>query len=135
MSKKSLVVMVVVAVALSLGLGVSMSMAKGPEEIILNPDGKKPVKFPHKAHQENAKLTDGCATCHHTSVDGTRTPVEGDNVMEDGSAKCDNCHKEGFQNEKLAKWKDIGHGLCKDCHTKMKDDGAPTKCNDCHIKK
>ena len=135
MSRKSFVLLVVAAVALSLGIGVSVTFAKGPAEIILNPDGKKPVKFPHKAHQDNAKLTDGCATCHHTSVDGKRTPVTGDAVSEDGSAKCDSCHKEGFQNAKLTKWKDIGHGLCKDCHTKMKADGAPTKCNDCHIKK
>jgi Class III cytochrome C family len=131
MSKKSLILMVVVAFALSLGIGVSMSLAKGPAEIILNADGKKPVKFPHAKHQEK----NDCATCHHTNVDGKQTPVEGENVMEDGSAKCDSCHKEGFQNEKLAKWKDIGHGLCKDCHTKMKAEGAPTKCNDCHIKK
>jgi hypothetical protein len=135
MSRKSLVLMIVVAFALSLGIGVSMSFAAGPAEITLNPDGKKPVMFPHAKHQENAKLTDKCATCHHTNVDGKRTPVEGEAVAEDGSAKCDSCHKEGFQNAKLAKWKDIGHGLCKDCHKAMKADGAPTKCNDCHIKK
>jgi len=135
MSRKSLILMVVAAFALSLGIGVSMSFAKGPAEIILNPDGKKPVKFPHAEHQTNAKLTDGCATCHHTSVDGKRTPVTGDNVSEDGSAKCDKCHNADFQNAKLSKWKDIGHALCKDCHKKMKDDGAPTKCSGCHIKK
>jgi len=129
MSKKSLVVMVVVAFALNLGIGISMGFAaKGPDEIILNEGGNKPVKFPHAAHQEK----NDCATCHHTNVDGKRTPVEGDSVKEDGSAKCDNCHKEGFQNEKLAKWKDIGHALCKDCHKK---NNGPTKCTDCHIKK
>ena len=134
MSKKSLVLLVV-AFALSLGIGISMSFASGPAEITLNAAGTKPVMFPHAKHQANEKLTDGCATCHHTDVDGKRTPVEGNAVSEDGSAKCDACHKEGFANEKLSKWKDIGHGLCKDCHTKMKDAGAPTKCNDCHVKK
>lgn len=135
MSKRSLVLMVVVAFALSFGIGVSISFAKGPEEIILNADGKKPVKFPHKKHQENANLTEKCATCHHANVDGKLTPVEGENVKEDGSAKCDSCHKEGFHIERLTKWKNIGHGLCKGCHKKMKTQGAPTKCNNCHIKK
>lgn len=135
MSKKSLVLLVISTFALSLVLAVSTSFAKGPAEITLNPDGKKPVMFPHAEHQKNEKIG-GCAACHHTNVDGKRTPVEGDNVSEDGSAKCDNCHKEGFANEKLSKWKDIGHGLCKDCHNKMKADGAPTKCDACHsIKK
>jgi len=132
MSKKSLVMMVVIAFALSLGIVVSMSLAHGPEEITLNADGKKPVLFPHKKHHDNARLTEGCGTCHHTSVDGKRTPVEGDAVSEDGSVKCDSCHKEGFQNAELTTWKDIGHKLCKDCHKTM---GAPSKCNDCHIKK
>jgi len=135
MSRKSLVLLVVAAFALSLGIGVSMSFAKGPAEITLNPDGKKPVLFPHAKHQTSKNITEGCGTCHHTSVDGKRTPVEGDAVMEDGSAKCDSCHNADFANAKLSKWKDIGHGLCKACHTKMKAEGAPTKCNDCHIKK
>ena len=129
MSKKSLVLLIVAAFALSLGLGVSMSLAadNGPEEIILNADGKKPAKFPHAAHQAK----NDCATCHHKDDGGKQAPLaEGDAV-----AKCDTCHNDSFANEKLRKWKDIGHGLCKDCHTKMKDDGAPTKCNDCHLKK
>jgi len=132
MSKKSLIVLVAAAFVLSLGLGVSTSLAgMGPAEITLNADGKKPVLFPHAKHQEKNE----CAVCHHTDVDGKRTPVVGDAVSEDGSAKCDSCHKAGFQNEKLAKWKDIGHGLCKDCHSKMKAEGAPTKCSACHVKK
>ena len=130
MSRKSLVLLVVAVLTMSLALAVSMSFAsdKGSAEITLNADGKKPALFPHAAHQE--KLGD-CGTCHHKDVDGKRTPIaEGDAV-----AKCDSCHNADFANEKLRTWKDIGHGLCKDCHTKMKDQGAPTKCGDCHPKK
>ncbi|KPK33534.1 MAG: hypothetical protein AMK70_09360 [Nitrospira bacterium SG8_35_1] len=115
---------------MSLALAVSMSFAsdKGEAEITLNADGKKPAVFPHAAHQE--KLGD-CGTCHHKDVDGKRTPIaEGDAV-----AKCDSCHNADFANETLRTWKDIGHGQCKACHTEMKDQGAPTKCGDCHPKK
>ena len=129
MSKKSLILLVVAAFALSLGIGVSMSLAdNGPAEITLNADGTKPAKFPHAAHQAK----NDCATCHHKKGDdGKQAPLaEGDAV-----AGCATCHNDSFANEKLRTWKDIGHGQCKDCHTKMKDAGAPTKCNDCHIKK
>ena len=133
MNKKSLVVLIVTALALSLALAVSVSFAerdKGPAEITLNADGKKPAVFPHAAHQE--KMGD-CSTCHHyVDEAGNQAPCD------DGSDpinKCDTCHNAEFKNEKLRTWKDIGHGLCKDCHTKMKADGAPTKCADCHPKK
>jgi len=131
MSKKSLILLVVAAFVMSLGFGVTMSLAdNGPEEITLNADGKKPAKFPHKAHQE--KLGD-CGTCHHKDVDGERVAIGADEL--DQIAGCTTCHNADFPNEKLRKWKDIGHGQCKDCHKEMKDQGAPTKCNDCHIKK
>jgi predicted CXXCH cytochrome family protein len=128
MSKKSLVLLVVAAFVMSLGLGVSISLAnKGPAEITLNADGKKPAIFPHEAHQAR----EDCGTCHHKDADGKKAAIaEGDAV-----AKCDSCHNADFANEKLRKWKDVGHGLCKACHTKMKADGAPTKCGGCHPKK
>jgi hypothetical protein len=133
MSKKSLILLVVAAFVMSLGLGVTMSLAdgdKGPAEITLNPDGTKPVKFPHAAHQEKNE----CGTCHHyMDTEGARVACADDTLGE--IKPCDTCHNAEFKNEKLRKWKDIGHGLCKDCHKKMKDQGAPTKCNDCHIKK
>ena len=135
MSKKSLVLLVVTAMTLGLALTVSISFAeldKGPAEITLNADGKKPAVFPHAAHQE--KLGD-CGTCHHyVDKDGIRNPCD-DGTPQEYFAKCDSCHNADFANEKLRTWKDIGHGLCKDCHTKMKDQGAPTKCGDCHPKK
>ena len=132
MSKKSLVLLVVAALALSLGIGVSMSLAEnGPAEITLNVDGTKPAKFPHAAHQAK----NDCGTCHHKEVDGKRVPQSNEECTAGPIAKCATCHNDSFANEKLRTWKDIGHGLCKDCHTKMKDAGAPTKCNDCHIAK
>jgi len=131
MGRKSLVLLIVAAFVMSLGLGVAMSLAddaKGPETRTLNADGKKPAVFPHREHQEREK----CGTCHHKDVDGKRTPIGDDGV---GAAACDTCHNADFANEKLRKWKDIGHGLCKACHTKKKADGAPTKCGACHPKK
>ena len=137
MSRKSLILLVVTAFVMSLGLGVSMSFAdKGPAEITLNPDNRdaaktgKPAVFPHAKHQE---LND-CGTCHHYQDDaGARTACMDDTL--DKIAKCDTCHNVDFANEKLRTWKDIGHGLCKDCHKKMKAEGAPTKCGACHPKK
>ncbi len=133
MSKKSLVLLVVTALTLSLAFAVSFSFAtdKGAAEITLNADGTKPVMFPHAKHQEK----NACGTCHHYQDDAGAQVACGDDSL-DKIAKCDTCHNADFKNEKLRTWKDIGHGLCKDCHTKMKDQGAPTKCNDCHsIKK
>jgi hypothetical protein len=93
----------------------------------MNADGTKPVMFPHAKHQEKNE----CGTCHHYQDDaGAQVACLDDSL--DKIAKCDTCHNADFKNEKLRTWKDIGHGLCKDCHTKMKDAGAPTKCNDCH---
>jgi predicted CXXCH cytochrome family protein len=137
MSRKSLILLVVAAFVMSLGLGVSMSLAdKGPADITLNADNRdgaktgKPAVFPHAKHQE---LND-CGTCHHYQDDaGARVACMDDSL--DKIAKCGTCHNADFANEKLRKWKDIGHGLCKDCHKKMKDKGAPTKCGACHPKK
>ena len=133
MSRKSLVLLIVAAFVMSMGLGVTMSLAevdKGPADITLNTDGKKPAVFPHAAHQ--ARLA--CGECHHYQDDaGAQTACMDDTL--DKIAKCDTCHNANFANEKLRTWKDIGHGNCKSCHTKMKDEGAPTKCGACHPKK
>ncbi|BCR03831.1 c-type cytochrome [Desulfuromonas versatilis] len=44
---------------------------------------------------------------------------------------CEKCH-EGEPKKIEIKDKDTGHATCLDCHKAMKDQGAPTKCNDCH---
>ena len=46
---------------------------------------------------------------------------------------CKACH-EGAPKKIEITGKDTAHGLCLACHKKMKDEGAPTKCNDCHKK-
>lgn len=138
MSKKSLILLVVTAFVVSLGLGVTMSLAddaKGPAEITLNPDNRdaakkgKPAVFPHAKHQEKNE----CGVCHHHEDAGAKVACTDDTLGK--IAKCDSCHNAEFPNEKLRKWKDIGHGQCKKCHTKMKAEGAPTKCAGCHPKK
>ena len=136
MSKKSLVLLIVTAFVMSLGLSVTMSLAddtKGPEERLLNPDGKKPALFPHRAHQEKNK----CGACHHYVDDAGAKQAATDEPLSnvDKIKKCDTCHNADFANEKLRKWKDVGHKLCKECHKKKKADGAPTKCTACHPKK
>ena len=136
MSRKSLILLIVAAFVMSLGLSVTMSLAddtKGPEERLLNPDGKKPALFPHRAHQEREK----CGTCHHYVDDaGARQAATDDPLSNVGKIKkCDTCHNADFANEKLRKWKDVGHKLCKTCHKKNKEAGAPTKCGGCHPKK
>jgi predicted CXXCH cytochrome family protein len=130
MSKKSLIVLIVAAFVMSLGVAVSFAVDKGPAEITLNADGTKPAMFPHAKHQEKNE----CGTCHHYLKDNVPTPCD-DGTPQEDFKKCDSCHNADMANEKLRTWKDIGHALCKDCHTKMKDAGAPTKCNDCHVKK
>jgi hypothetical protein len=133
MSKKNLILLLIAALTLSLAFAVTTSFAvdKGEAEIILNPDGKKPVKFPHAKHQEK----NACGVCHHYIDDKGERVICDDGTARENFQPCDSCHKEGFQNEKLDSWKEIGHERCKGCHTQMKDQGAPTKCNDCHIKK
>ena len=134
MSKKSLIVLVVTALTLSLALAVSVSLAeqdKGKPEITLNADGKKAAVFPHAKHQE--KFGGDCGKCHHyVDEAGIRSACDDPS---DPVAKCVTCHNADFANEKLRTWKDIGHGLCKACHTMMKAEGAPAKCGACHPKK
>lgn len=130
MSRKSLVLLVVVTLTLGMAFGISFAVDKGPAEITLNADGKKPAVYPHAKHQEKNE----CGVCHHYTGEGdAKTAI--DEKTYDKIQKCDACHNADFKNEKLRKWKDIGHGLCKDCHTKKKAEGAPTKCTGCHPKK
>ncbi len=130
MSRKTLVLLVVIT--LTLGLAFSVSFAgdvdKGPADITLKTEAaKKPAQFPHAKHQE----TKSCGVCHHTVVDGKPVPSDdGSNI-----AKCESCHKSDFGNEKLNSFKKAAHKLCKDCHKKNKEAGAPTKCAGCHPKK
>jgi predicted CXXCH cytochrome family protein len=128
MSRKSLVLLVVVTLTLGLAVGVSLAVEKGAADMTLKTEAaKKPAIFPHGKHQE----TKSCGVCHHTEVDGKAVPSEdGSNI-----AKCETCHNSDFGNEALNSFKKVAHKLCKGCHTKNKDAGAPTKCTGCHPKK
>ena len=132
MSRKSLVLLVVITLTMGLAFGVSFAkdVNKGPADITLKTEAaKKPAQFPHAKHQE----TKSCGTCHHYIGDDKKaTPCgdDGENI-----AKCESCHNSAFGNEKLNSFKKVAHKLCKGCHTKNKDKGAPTKCGGCHPKK
>jgi hypothetical protein len=115
--------------------GMTLAGDKGPAEITINPDGKKPVAFPHAEHQERIK----CAECHHTKgPDGKQAPyTEGMKIQ-----KCETCHTgdmlKGEVKGKTAMQR-AGHGNCLSCHKEeAKKDPAMKKlkkCSTCHIKK
>ena len=120
--KKSIICTAAFAFAFTCAVaGVSMAANSGPAEMTLG--SKKPVHFPHKAHQDRGK----CADCHHTKkADGTQGPY-----AEGQEKKCDECHNKDMANKELNSFKNAGHKLCKDCHKKNK---VATSCKTCHTK-
>ena len=133
MSRKSLVLLIVSTLVLSLAVVVSLSAEerdKGPADITLQTEAaKKPAIFPHAKHQEK----NSCETCHHyTDADGKKAPCVD---ASDPIQKCVTCHNSAIGIEALNSYKKAGHKLCKDCHKKNKEAGAPTKCTGCHPKK
>ncbi len=134
--KKALICGVALAFVFSLGFaGMSMAQEKGPAEITINPDGKKPVQFPHAKHQERLK----CGECHHTKGDDGKqvTYTEGMKIE-----KCEVCHTgdmlKGVVKGKTAMQR-AGHGNCLTCHKDESKKDAKLKnlkkCSTCHIKK
>lgn len=104
--KKTILLSAAFALALSFGAyttGVVNAADSGPAEITLKPEGKKPVKFPHKKHQD---MMD-CATCHK---DGAKLNSSEWNIKT-GHATCLDCHKKGHNGKN-------GPTKCNDCHTK-----------------
>jgi hypothetical protein len=107
--------------------GIGRAADTGPENIELkSPRGKRTARFTHWKHQELYQ----CRECHHGSKEGMRTPYRKNmNVR-----KCVACHnKNEMENPRFNSFKLAAHGLCKECHKKMKKT-APTKCSGCHIK-
>ena len=101
---------------------VSIAADPGPAEMELKTSaGKKPAKFPHKAHQDKF----ACGDCHHSAADGKQV------AYKDGDAigKCESCHDGSLANAKVANYMKAAHENCKGCH---KEKGGPTKCADCH---
>jgi len=65
-----------------------------------------------------------------------KKPVKFTHANHQKRIECDTCHKSEHFAASADSWtKKAGHALCKDCHKKHKADGAPTKCNGCHMKK
>ena len=134
--KKVLFCGVALAFLCSLGLaGMSIAGDKGPAEITVNPNGKKPAAFPHAKHQEKFK----CGECHHAKgADGKQAPYTEGMKIE----KCETCHTgdmlKGQVKGKSAMQR-AGHGNCLACHkAKAKKDSSLkkiTKCSTCHPKK
>ncbi len=124
--KRSIICAVAAAFLCTVGM-VGVSFAdKGPADIKF--ETKKPVIFPHAAHQERMK----CADCHHSQDDAGKQVayVDGQKVE-----KCGSCHnKESGMPKKLASLKGAGHARCKECHKKS-GNKTLTKCNTCHVKK
>lgn len=121
--KKSIICTAAFAFAFTCAVaGVSMAADPGPAEMTMGT--KKPVHFPHAAHQKSQK----CASCHHSqNADGTQGPY-----VEGQEKKCEECHNKDFANKKLDSFKDVGHKMCKSCHKKNK---VSTSCKVCHPKK
>ena len=81
---------------------VAEDMDKGPAEItLMTAKAKKPVKFPHHAHQERMKCDD-CHKSEHFMKNNEWT-------KDAGHALCKDCHKANN-----------GPTKCNDCHIKKK---------------
>ncbi len=135
--KKVFICGVALAFFCSFGM-VSMATAageKGPAEITINPNGKKPVQFPHAAHQKKLK----CGVCHHSKdKNGKQVPyTKGMKIQ-----KCETCHTGDMLKGKVkgrTALQRAGHGRCLACHKSMAKKDAKykklKKCSTCHIKK
>lgn len=101
--KKAIIIGAAVVFLCSVGFA-SMGMAaddKGPAEITLTTkDAKKPVSFPHAAHQ--ARLE--CDKCHK---DANFAPAANEWTKKAGHALCKDCHKANKASTK-----------CSTCHSK-----------------
>lgn len=110
----------------------------GPADITMGEGGKKPSKFPHKAHQATIK----CGECHHgMAPDGKKLEYSDGQEIK----KCASCHNStvlaGKMKDKLKldTMQGAGHGNCQECHKAKKDDEAfkakkLDKCDTCHPK-
>ena len=79
---------------------------KGPLQVTLNPDGKKPAKFPHQLHQE--KLG-SCMFCHDPDLMDIKLMTTDKNYAH--KKGCGSCHM---------KIKGLRKLKCKDCHPRKK---------------
>ena len=92
-------------------------------------DKKGPVKFAHKKHAADYKVT--CTECHHEYKDGKNVWKDTDPVK-----KCSACHDPEKKQGNAEKLNLAFHKNCQTCHKELKGKEAPyKKCNDCHQEK
>ena len=129
MIKKTIICSAALAFALSLAVaGASFAADKGPADMVMKTaEGKKPAKFPHKAHQDKLK----CADCHHGADKAGKQVAYTDGMKVE---KCATCHNDKMANANLNDLKKAAHKNCKDCHASKKDKPELNKCNACHEK-
>jgi c(7)-type cytochrome triheme protein len=106
-----------------------------PEEILIenqilgHRNSRSGVFFPHELHMDSLD----CLTCHHVFENGENT-LEEDEIDDDGSASCRNCHDSSTAiNLEMAY-----HRQCISCHRDLNrnlDNDLPITCKDCHPKK
>jgi len=78
---------------------------------------KPPVLYDHRRHVEMGMVS--CADCHHVDVRNIES--------------CADCHQPKTDTEEVPKYSKAHHGLCRECHKKMKGDGVVEgKCVECH---
>lgn len=95
---------------------------RGPDVLILDQlaGAYLPVPFDHKGHANMAKMTEGCATCHHFTPKGERPPP------------CRTCHDVNSSGTDIYKpgLKGAYHQQCMNCHRNWIDE---TDCGICHV--
>ena len=93
----------------------------GPEVVILDElqNLYLPVPFDHRGHAEMARMTHGCATCHHYTAQGAEHPA------------CKTCHEVALARENIRKpgLKGAYHRQCLSCHREWSHN---TNCVVCH---
>lgn len=125
----------VVAAALGFCLATGLVSAGAPagapeNEIVI--EGKKPARFNHATH---TAMGLDCGVCHH---DREHNPLTAESIgaLTDGAElRCVSCHNDTHPNKEMQKAKDVFHARCQTCHKEgYQGKTGPTKCTDCHIK-
>ncbi len=98
-----------------------MSLKRGPDLVYLDEleNLYLPVPFDHKGHAEMAKMTEGCAVCHHYTPEGAAHPA------------CISCHEVSPKQRDMRKpsLKAAYHRQCMSCHREWSHE---TACGVCH---
>lgn len=147
--KKKKLLRVVALVVLSIPLAAAGMASEGPDTVELDSLANyyEPVTFDHAMHSE---VAGSCADCHHHTTGDAPTNPTCARCHEAGSEAsaiaCRDCHSANpFSAENLKTIDDNPqlyhtgkpglkgalHQKCMGCHQEM---GAPTGCQDCHVR-